>query len=491
MLPNRPWLLLALILVAGPARAGITFNVDHIDTSDFVEKHYITFYIDYLDDTFAVVEPAPSPDNLEVYANGDLVEGKVEVLRFAELDEPVAAGLVLGAHGDYVEPITGEDEESAISVFDLERDAAKAFIQKLSAGANDRVAVFFYYENLLDAAVPFGSNMNLARDAVERYVLKQRGSKMGLDGMPLAPKLYRFLRDIVEDQTSSPDLPRRRILIVMSDGRDTDAENPKKVQKRIADIVEPAKANQVKIYTVGFTLDTPKYLSDFGRLAAGTGGVARTIQLRDAGQTPDVSGMFEEIGDELKKQLVLRFSPGDLDGGKFYRFKVKLKSPDASSEFEREVPVPELPVRWKGILLWIGLVLGGVVLLIVLIKVIGAIVAARRESAGQAHEREQYNGPSLGRLVAIEGPYTGETFHLTDEVTRFGSVAGNHVILQDPGVSKRHCAIRVEEDKLRYEIADLGSTNGTFVNGQKVTKAYLKDGDNIQLGTTKLQFHLK
>jgi len=482
--------LASLLLVPLAARAGITFNVDHVDTSAFVEKGYLTFYVDYLDDSFHVVEPAPAADAFEVFGNGDLMKGKVEVLRYTDLGQPVAVALVLGAQADYTESITGDGAESSVSVFDLEKDAAKSFIQKLQSGANDRVAVFVYYENILDPAVPFGSNMNTAQSTLEQYTLKQRSEKVGLDGTPLAPKLYRYLKEVIEDHMAAGELPRRRVMVVMSDGRDTDAENPKKVQKRIADIVEPAKADQIKIYTIGFSLDTPKYLSDFGRLAAGTGGVARTVASHDTGTTPDVSGVFEEVGDELKKQLVLRFTPDDIEDGRYYKFKVKLKSPDASSEFGREVPVPELPMRWKAWLLWSGVALGSLLLVFLLVKLIVALVRARRERAPEP-ERAEHTGPSKGRLVVTDGPHSGETFHLTEEVTRFGSIAGNHVVLQDPGVSKRHCAIRIDDEKLRYELADLGSTNGTFVNEQKITKCFLKDGDLIGLGKTKMAFHLK
>jgi hypothetical protein len=489
---NMKRLLALLVAVAPlPVLGAITFNLDHVDVSSFVAKGTITFYLDYLDDSYRVVEPAPTPDSFEVFGNGDLMKGKVEVVRYSEVDEAVAVALVLGAHADYTAPITGDEAESALSLFDLEKDAAKAFIQKLESGSNDRVAVFFYYENILDPAVPFGSSMNTAQSTLEQYTLKQRSEKVGVDGNPLAPKLYRYIKEVIEDHMAGGDLPRRRVLVVMSDGRDTDAENPKKVQKRIADIVEPAKADQIKIYTVGYSLDTPKYLSDFGRLAAGTGGVARSIQTRDTSTTPDVAGAFEEVGDELKKQLIVRFTPDDIEDGRYYKFKIKLKSPEASSEFYREVPVPELPMRWKAWLIWGGVGLGGLVLVFLLVKLIGALVRSRRERADAAPEQQDYNGPSKGRLVVTDGPYAGQVFHLTEEVTRFGSMAGNHVVLQDQAVSKRHCAIRIDEEKLRYELADLGSTNGTFANDQKVTKCFLKDGDVIRVGTTKMAFHLK
>ncbi len=131
--------LIFALMLARPLVAGMTFNVDHVDTSDFAQRGYITFYIDYLDDSFRVVEPVPNADNLEVHGNGDLLSGQFEIMRFSELDESVAVALVVGAHGDYTASITGDEGENEISVFDLERDALKSFIKKLDAGANDRV----------------------------------------------------------------------------------------------------------------------------------------------------------------------------------------------------------------------------------------------------------------------------------------------------------------------------------------------------------------
>src|SRR2546423_1593687 len=60
---------------------------------------------------------------------------------------------------------------------------------------------------------------------------------------------------------------------------------------------------------------------------------------------------------------------------------------------------------------------------------------------------------------------------------------GCDVNLMDPEVSRRHAAIRDEGGSLAIE--DLGSTNGTFVNGQRITVVtVLRDGDSVRLGNT-------
>lgn len=62
------------------------------------------------------------------------------------------------------------------------------------------------------------------------------------------------------------------------------------------------------------------------------------------------------------------------------------------------------------------------------------------------------------------------------------------VVLSDPNVSRRHAEIvRVEGDFL---VRDLGSTNGTRLNGAPVTEGYLRTGDNITVGSTTLVFEM-
>lgn len=61
------------------------------------------------------------------------------------------------------------------------------------------------------------------------------------------------------------------------------------------------------------------------------------------------------------------------------------------------------------------------------------------------------------------------------------------VVLQDEGISRRHCRIGVDE-KERYFIEDLGSTNGTFVNRRRIDRKILSDDDRIYLGTCVLKF---
>ena len=69
-------------------------------------------------------------------------------------------------------------------------------------------------------------------------------------------------------------------------------------------------------------------------------------------------------------------------------------------------------------------------------------------------------------LFVIRGADQGTRFELTESRTRLGRDASNALQLHDTEVSRLHAEIRRVDDD--YVIADLGSSNGTFVNGQRI-----------------------
>jgi pSer/pThr/pTyr-binding forkhead associated (FHA) protein len=71
-------------------------------------------------------------------------------------------------------------------------------------------------------------------------------------------------------------------------------------------------------------------------------------------------------------------------------------------------------------------------------------------------------------------------------VTLLGRGTDCDLRLVDPGVSRHHAELRVEGDQV--VLVDLGSTNGTFVNGQPVRRVALGDGTHVSLGRTTLIF---
>jgi len=81
---------------------------------------------------------------------------------------------------------------------------------------------------------------------------------------------------------------------------------------------------------------------------------------------------------------------------------------------------------------------------------------------------------------------TQRTFEIVAPLIILGRGTDCDLRLVDPGVSRHHAEIRVEDGEV--VLVDLGSTNGTFVNGQPVRRILLTDGTQVTLGRTTLVF---
>jgi hypothetical protein len=82
--------------------------------------------------------------------------------------------------------------------------------------------------------------------------------------------------------------------------------------------------------------------------------------------------------------------------------------------------------------------------------------------------------------------WDGRDLSLDQGVTVIGRSSGCDVVVDDPNVSRRHAEIRRLGEG--FSLVDLGSTNGTEVNGQRVGETSLMNGDVIGVGTTRLTF---
>jgi two-component system cell cycle response regulator len=88
----------------------------------------------------------------------------------------------------------------------------------------------------------------------------------------------------------------------------------------------------------------------------------------------------------------------------------------------------------------------------------------------------------LGCLLVARAPRgIGQTYRLTKSETIIGRGAGVDLFLEDDGMSRRHAKIQVTQDG-DYWLVDLGSTNGSYVNGNRVVSWKLSNGDRIELG---------
>lgn len=98
--------------------------------------------------------------------------------------------------------------------------------------------------------------------------------------------------------------------------------------------------------------------------------------------------------------------------------------------------------------------------------------------------------PSHPTLTIVKGPQIGETFELDQPQITLGRDPNNSVFLNDMTVSRKHARMNLENVSSGLAtIEDLNSLNGTWVDGAIVTKARIKDGSTIQVGTFRMVFH--
>lgn len=89
-------------------------------------------------------------------------------------------------------------------------------------------------------------------------------------------------------------------------------------------------------------------------------------------------------------------------------------------------------------------------------------------------------------LLEIEGTKKGRVYEVQTPFSLIGRKYGN-ILIEDEMVSKKHAQIDIIDDEIFY-IKDLASTNGTYVNGNKISYYKLKERDKIKIGNTILKF---
>ena len=94
-------------------------------------------------------------------------------------------------------------------------------------------------------------------------------------------------------------------------------------------------------------------------------------------------------------------------------------------------------------------------------------------------------GPQA-ELTIESGPDAGHTHRAGERALRLGRSPDNDVILRDPATSGHHARLERRGDV--FWLVDLGSTNGTFVNGEAVQEKQLNDGDRLTVGQNSVHF---
>lgn len=497
-------LVWALIMIAAQAAwaQSTTYRLE-IRKAEVVENNDFRIFFSLLNSNQQAIKKIDLKD-LKLLSGDNQEEvaiGTPEVKLLADTPRPVAVMFVMANYRAFNEKTTRS------------RAAAQEFISKMRS--IDVAGLVYYGTSYRD--------MEFTQD------VKGLGDQIGLikdgdDGEPrifaaLGQALRRFDKDL--DQQAI-DL---RYLVIISDGAGAwvGLSDQSRVDRKIGNFVKKAQDLRVTPLVVGYTplgpeLDEDK-LTMLRQLASRGGGTYR--------EASDPEGIFNAVDSafgEVYGTHVMNFSTSALTQGESHKIRLaakvdslKLKSPPES------VFVPESQNNlwyWLagtgGLCLLFGLIAAIVVGVVLFIRsrkgkeegmgeedyyepaaVAAPVAAGGMMAAGAvapAMVQNDYNDEPpanyLGKLLARTGPLHGRTFYIVDETTTMGSADGNSIILSDTTVSKKHAGIKVREGN-RYELHDFGSTNGVFINGRRISKQFLKDGDVIKIGDTELIFSIE
>ena len=89
-------------------------------------------------------------------------------------------------------------------------------------------------------------------------------------------------------------------------------------------------------------------------------------------------------------------------------------------------------------------------------------------------------------LIVKRGPNAGSRFLLDRETTTAGRHPESDIFLDDVTVSRRHAEFRLNDGE--FEVVDVGSLNGTYVNRERVDSVELRAGDEVQIGKYRLTY---
>lgn len=118
----------------------------------------------------------------------------------------------------------------------------------------------------------------------------------------------------------------------------------------------------------------------------------------------------------------------------------------------------------------------------------GSLSSAPASPSAAQLSRATTGGPRPARLIMLDGGEPGRVYRFDGEL-RLGRGQSNQVVLVDAGVSRLHALIQPSASQNGFLLEDMGSSNGTVVNGKHIYRGHLlRSGDVIQLGAHRFRF---
>ncbi len=437
MLGSR--LVATLLVLAAPAafaqESGLDFRkVERVLLDDVHpggatgSEEVVDLYVRALTRAGAAVKGVRAAD-LAVLQDGERIDPSgVTVQPLSATAHGVALVLALDASGT----MRGEPFERA-------KAGAQSVLERLRP--HDKVAIVAFAEEV-EVVADFDQLRPEARAALRHLEIDPAKS--------LRTVLYDGAYRAVELLRTAPGLPRRRVVALLSDGKDGGSKHAREelITAAKGDLVQPS----VSFYSIGYARFGREGLEEMRRIAEETGG--EYLEATSAGHVTD---FYDAVATQLLSSYVVRF-PTDLDGA---RHEIKV-------QIEQQAAVRAAQYPKVGGPLWPWLAGAGALL------VVGVVIALLLR-AGRT-----------GELRIASGALAGRRFPLRGSKLTIGAQEGNDIVLATPFVSSHHAEVLVRGK--RVELRDLRSKNGTRVNGKAVSASPLEPGDRIEVADVELVY---
>jgi hypothetical protein len=410
-----------------------------------------------------------------------------EVTRYRDGDQPMAMVLLIQGNFRWMgnEMYTDRDDPDAGTVYDgAFRGLGPAIDTLAGVGPQgSRASLYVYQDGQAVARQPMDDASSLSGGALG----SQRDYEDAIS-KPLLVGLEEAWKVLAEASGS------RRILVVIGDGTDDRADISADLRRSI----EQFRDIEAEIYTIHYVPvadDGPQGQENMRNLGY-SGHYAATS--RDN---------FRSFADTIAGQIGSRYFvtfPGDdlVFDGSTREYLIEAGGREVTQSVA--VPLwerPEPPAgRSWGWLWW----LLGVVLLAAVIVVVVLVLKNRPARApapvmaepapAAAPQRTVMLGvggnedamPIVGWIVPLSGPTQFHTFKLLQGATKVGTGGESHIFIQDSYMSTEHAEI--VSSPQGFVLKDIGSTNGVYVNQQRVQAHELVDNDVFTLGQTEFKF---
>lgn len=458
-----------------------TLRLDAVDVSRSPKGEF-TFFASFLDKHFKAIT-ATDPTKWTVTFDGEKIDAPLTVVRLGDSEEGVSIVIVLAM----VEAILPE-------VIEASRKGTERLLNSLRNADRSALVVYATGPEATAGLTPthneaVGWLNERKQNGLQPFLFE--AMEKGLDFFPM------------DFDSVGPN----RMMLVVTDGFDNNDENASLTKDLIVKIQRLASNRNVRINVVGVAIEDPEALSNVKKIVGYTGGT-----YREARTPPEVEKFLGNVESEIQGQHVVKVTTTDFEDNKETAFKLSVVEQggrEYGSAAVIRLTLEKESHIWTYVIWGVGGLLG-LGLLLLLFRLIGRLMSARREegpvetgpdlySCGGCKNMIPYDWkvckycealPHLGRLVvSSSGDLNGHTYFLKESLSNIGSADGNNVVIVHPSVSKRHAGIKVQDN--RFELADFGSTNGVMVNGQRITKQFLKAGDKLSIGLVELEFTLK